>query len=534
MGVPWYPLLTRGTPLRREPGPRPSRLRRIIVDAGLLLPRSRPATSARSTNRPSGTWVKLRTGPVRSPPPRRDPHRPHPPSPAAAAGPSKPLQGADRRLRPRGQNRPPPPTEPGSRQPTARACPSCRSPPVYAFVDGEWVMADHAKCTCSLTRFNSRSACVPGPGRPPGVRSCSHLVGMPTRVTAAGILCDVVIPHRRRDCRGPLSDAEATTACRWSPHRSTTPTPGSGFACVLVFTGSTREAQAEADAREAKRTEGRGVDVSSWVDQAKDRLDGGAAERTHGHRETVRLSLPPRMGPWTLILASPPFLAAVVPACGSPGQGKGRTIGGAGPARSSTRARPVGRVAAGTGPHGSIAVELGDRTDGDDENWPGGRSRWRWFPSPAGSPRLRRNPIHRNRRHPLAGGRCAMVPGRRPNPPVGALGDKFRPNASDMVIVPARRASGTSTSTPSARRATERKPAARATAPGQKPKGCLDTVNAAGPLDWWGGLHWGYSGSPLRHLAPASSDPSDLAMCPQRVCTVCGNHPGGSWRSTER
>ncbi len=47
--------------------------------------------------------------------------------------------------------------------------------------------------------------------------------------------------------------------------------------CVLVFTGSTREAQAEADARVAKRTEGRGVEVSSWVDQAKDRLDGGAA-----------------------------------------------------------------------------------------------------------------------------------------------------------------------------------------------------------------------------------------------------------------
>ena len=175
-------------------------------------------------------------------------------------------------------------------------------------------------------------------------------------------------------------------------------------------------------------------------------------------------------------------------------------------------------------PHGSIAVELGDSYSDGDENWPEAKSL-------ALVPELYRVALAYGR-NPITGtespaGRWKVrnvVRWCRPNPPVGALGDKFRPATSDMVIACTsgkRYFDLDAVRTPSDY---ERKPAARATAPGQKPKGCLDTVNAAGapPLDWWEVSTEGYSGSHYATWPRKLLTRPILAMCPQRVCLVCG------------
>ena len=180
-------------------------------------------------------------------------------------------------------------------------------------------------------------------------------------------------------------------------------------------------------------------------------------------------------------------------------------------------------------PHGSIAVELGDTYSGGDENWPEAKSL-------ALVPELYRVSLAYGR-NPITGtespaGRWKVrnvVRWCRPNPPVGALGDKFRPGTSDMVIACTSRTryfdlDAVRTPSDYGRRNRERKPAARATAPGQKPKGCLDTVNAAGapPLDYWEISPEAYSGSHYATWPRKLLTRPILAMCPQRVCRVCG------------
>lgn len=114
----------------------------------------------------------------------------------------------------------------------------------------------------------------------------------------------------------------------------------------------------------------------------------------------------------------------------------------------------------------------------------------------------------------------------RPNPPVGALADKFRPATSEMVVACVGRKRYFDLDAVRTPASGYERPngADRATAPGQKPKGCLDTTNPAGapPLDWWAIPTEPYPGS---HYATM---PTDLcvrpikAMCPERVCRTCG------------
>jgi len=125
----------------------------------------------------------------------------------------------------------------------------------------------------------------------------------------------------------------------------------------------------------------------------------------------------------------------------------------------------------------------------------------------------------------------------RNNPPVGALGDKFRPATSYITVA-----------CPSAQRwfdldavrtesSYSRTPSQRVTAPGQRPRLVADTVNPAGapPLDWHAEHLDGPNGDQLWWLNTApypgshyATYPPELparliqAMCPREVCTACG------------
>lgn len=116
----------------------------------------------------------------------------------------------------------------------------------------------------------------------------------------------------------------------------------------------------------------------------------------------------------------------------------------------------------------------------------------------------------------------------RPNPPVGALSDKFRPATSDLLIacigrrrywdIDAVRTPPTvDPATYSGNGYTKGNPAdpGRVTAmPG----------NAAGapPLDWWEISTQGYPGSHYATWPEALLTRPIEVMCPRRVCTVCG------------
>jgi len=125
----------------------------------------------------------------------------------------------------------------------------------------------------------------------------------------------------------------------------------------------------------------------------------------------------------------------------------------------------------------------------------------------------------------------------RNNPPVGTLGDKFRPATSYITVA-----------CPSAQRwfdldavrtesSYSRTPSQRVTAPGQRPRLVADTVNPAGapPLDWHAEHLDGPNGDQLWWLNTApypgshyATYPPELparliqAMCPREVCTACG------------
>lgn len=114
----------------------------------------------------------------------------------------------------------------------------------------------------------------------------------------------------------------------------------------------------------------------------------------------------------------------------------------------------------------------------------------------------------------------------RPNPPVGALGDKWRPATSELVVA-----------TVSGKRFWDdlatRKPSDyhreslytnKVTPPGQRPNTSQHTVNGAGAplLDWWEIPPGGYQGAHYAVFPPELVEPCIKAMCPSKVCRTCG------------
>lgn len=120
----------------------------------------------------------------------------------------------------------------------------------------------------------------------------------------------------------------------------------------------------------------------------------------------------------------------------------------------------------------------------------------------------------------------------RPNPPVGALGDKFRPATSDMVIAcldtPAgqrryfdldavRTPHKADPSTYTGNGYTKGNPSGEG-----EDNAMPGNPAGAPPLDWWEIPTQPYSGSHYAVWPPALLERPIKAMCPQRVCTVCG------------
>ena len=124
----------------------------------------------------------------------------------------------------------------------------------------------------------------------------------------------------------------------------------------------------------------------------------------------------------------------------------------------------------------------------------------------------------------------------RPNPPVGALGDKFRPATSYLIVAckSAKRwfdldAVREQLKHPLAATDAGSKPATfNRGAPGHHtdPSNPSDKMksNPAGapPLDWWKITTRGYKGSHYAVYPPELCERPIKAMCPERVCTVCG------------
>lgn len=179
-------------------------------------------------------------------------------------------------------------------------------------------------------------------------------------------------------------------------------------------------------------------------------------------------------------------------------------------------------------PHGSICVELGDTYAGT-ESGPGGDG-WPLDKSLCGIPTLYAWSLAYGR-NLLTGeespaGRWRIrnvVAWCRPNPPVGALGDKFRPATSYITV--ATKARDRYFDLDAVRTATD--PANKRTtcaADGKSDRQTVRTTNPAGapPLDWWEVTTEPYSGShyatwPRRLLTrPIES------MCPREVCRTCG------------
>jgi site-specific DNA-methyltransferase (adenine-specific) len=120
----------------------------------------------------------------------------------------------------------------------------------------------------------------------------------------------------------------------------------------------------------------------------------------------------------------------------------------------------------------------------------------------------------------------------RPNPPVGALGDKFRPSTSEIVVACKSRtryfdldAVRTVPTVPvhwlGGR---DQRTAEEEMREGWKPGPHQDTGNPAGvpPLDHWIIPTAPFKGDHYATFPPALVTKPVLAMCPERVCTVCG------------
>ncbi len=264
-----------------------------------------------------------------------------------------------------------------------------------------------------------------------------------------------------------------------------------------------------------------------------------------------------------LVLTSPPFLAlrSYLPA---DHPDKWREIGSeATPAEFLDVLLALtaewGRVLA---PHGSIAVELGDSYSGGSAEGTDARNERAGLPTKYAGRALGVGTIKTGQGWPLPKSK-ALIPelyrialayginpltaqpspaGRwrvrnvvtwcRPNPPVGALGDKYRPATSDMVI--ACRASDRwfdldavrtinnperideiGTASPYMATLHETGVAGRPTNAPQHPAG-------APPLDYWVIPPGGCPGSHYAVYPPELCRIPIESMCPRQVCTVCG------------
>lgn len=217
-------------------------------------------------------------------------------------------------------------------------------------------------------------------------------------------------------------------------------------------------------------------------------------------------------------------------------------------------------------PHGSICVELGDTYSGSSAGGGDYKPEGEWTKYKRGD---LADIIHTKRDGPewplpkslcgiphlyhlsLAYGRNLLTGARspagdwrvrnvvawcRPNPPVGALGDKFRPGTSYMTVACV---SGQRYFDLDAVRTPFQHPDANAhnLARGgptyglkgpNTDRGDLGAGNFGGnhagapPLDWWEIPTQPYTGSHYATWPPALCERPVKAMCPQRVCLTCG------------
>jgi len=235
-----------------------------------------------------------------------------------------------------------------------------------------------------------------------------------------------------------------------------------------------------------------------------------------------------------LVLTSPPFLAlrSYLP---DDDPNKGREIG-----QEATPAEFLDTLLALTAEwgrllasHGSIAVELGDTYSGDDSGgWPLAKSLcgiptlYAWSlaygrnlltgeESPAGRWRIRN-----------------VVAWVRPNPPVGALGDKFRPATSYIAVATQARdrwfdldAVRTETDSHGTRRvgmAMASKGISGGDSGNPDKERAISNPAGAPPLDWWEVPTEGYSGSHYATWPRKLLSRPIESMCPRQVCRTCG------------
>ncbi len=119
----------------------------------------------------------------------------------------------------------------------------------------------------------------------------------------------------------------------------------------------------------------------------------------------------------------------------------------------------------------------------------------------------------------------------RPNPPVGALGDKYRPGTSYLTVacksgsryfdLDAVREIGNEP--PKVRRYSDNNSGAQNPRTGWTGPGSgADNPAGAPPLDWWEIPTHGYPGAHYATFPPDLCVKPIKSMCPQKVCRVCG------------
>lgn len=219
-------------------------------------------------------------------------------------------------------------------------------------------------------------------------------------------------------------------------------------------------------------------------------------------------------------------------------------------------------------PHGSIAIELGDTYAGSggaggdygEGGWRGEQSKF------AGSALMHRKSkvlvdgkrLQQGDGWPLPKSKClipelyeiALVYGMnpltgtespagrwqarniidwcRPNPPVGALGKKWRPATSDVVVActddDVRYWDDLATRQPLKPRGGDSRRGGKRAQAGVDEGTWSNNGNPAGAplLDYWEIPPGGYKGAHYAVFPPALVEPLVKAMCPQKVCRTCG------------
>lgn len=126
----------------------------------------------------------------------------------------------------------------------------------------------------------------------------------------------------------------------------------------------------------------------------------------------------------------------------------------------------------------------------------------------------------------------------RPNPPVGDLGDKFRPSTSDLLVActakdryfdseAVREVGSPNTHARTPRGVESRKNTGKSAADDRRggnfsTLAVLHGTSGAPPLDTWTIPTYSYSGAHYAAWPPALCVRPVKAMCPRRVCTICG------------